>query len=436
MKAFRFYVRRPYLQAPPALAALLEEDAASQVMALRQNMKTPEREIVKREQATLDDIVARAVARRGELPLMKYGYKPAEGSALKLFTSMFLHAGLAHLLGNLLFFFVSGPFIEDVFGRPLFTALYLFGGVVAALTFAARVPDSTAPLVGASGAIAAVMGAYLVRFYASRIEFLFVPILWRPHYNFRFFLPAFVVLPFWFIQPVEMRSEAGSGVAFSAHVGGFVFGAIFAFVVSVIDFEKKYVDPKVTEETTWEMDERLARAIASRRLGDDETAKQILSALLRDQPSNIDALRTALEIATDEEDWPGVDRNATRLITLYVDDKMPDTALELVSDVTAIRGAHLPKFLARAAALVERQGDREWALALYQRLYDIDPTSPAAVGTLVKTSALLRAAGDSDRAREALQKARTHPSCNAEWATTIDSKLALLGPSEEMPWAT
>jgi tetratricopeptide (TPR) repeat protein len=242
--------------------------------------------------------------------------------------------------------------------------------------------------------------------------------------NFRFFLPAFVVLPLWFLEQLwEMQSEGGSGVAFSAHVGGFVFGCAFAFVIGAIRFEQKYVDPKVTKETTWEMDARLARAIAARRYGNDDAAKQDLAALLREDPRNIDALRTSLDIATDAGDWVTGDSLAARLLGAYIEEKHHDTARELIAEVTADRELRIPKFLARAAAFIERLGERDWALDLYERLYDADPVGPGAVGTLVKTSALLRASGDRTRARETLQKARTHPGCNAEWARTIDSKL-------------
>jgi predicted Zn-dependent protease len=232
------------------------------------------------------------------------------------------------------------------------------------------------------------------------------------------------VLPLWFGEQLwEMQSEGGSGVAFSAHVGGFVFGCAFAFVVGMVRFEEKFVDPKVTKETTWEMDGRLARAIEARRYGNDDAARQDLAALLRDDPRNIDALRTSLDMATDAGDWATGDGIAARLLGAYVEEKHLDTARDLIADVTSNLEARLPKFLARAAAFIERLGEREWALQLYERLYDTDPVGPGAVGTLVKTSALLRASGDRARARETLQKARTHPACNAEWARTIDSKL-------------
>ena len=123
----------------------------------------------------------------------------------------------------------SGPFVEDVFGRPLFALLYFGGGLASTLVQASRDADSVIPQVGASGAIATVMGAYLVRFATSKIQFLFIPFWFRPMWTFRFWLPAFVVLPIWFAQQLlGLGKEVESGVGFSAHVAGFVAGLAFA----------------------------------------------------------------------------------------------------------------------------------------------------------------------------------------------------------------
>ncbi|MFL6248530.1 MAG: rhomboid family intramembrane serine protease, partial [Thermoanaerobaculia bacterium] len=133
--AFEFYVRHPYLIPPPDLAELLTPDDLGELHNRARAARLPSFDVVRSEQAQLNAMVERAVASRRELPFAQYGYIPAEGSALTLVTSMFIHAGLMHLIGNLLFFYLSGPFVEDVYGRPLFAALYFVGGIVAALTF-------------------------------------------------------------------------------------------------------------------------------------------------------------------------------------------------------------------------------------------------------------------------------------------------------------
>lgn len=140
-----------------------------------------------------------------------------------LFTSMFLHGGIYHIIGNLVFLKVFGPRVEDLFGAPRFAIYYLFFGIVAALTHILVMPNSTASLVGASGAIAGIMGVYFLSFPAARIECIWFPFLWVP-----FTLPAWLLLAFWFwlqlftIQP---------GVATWAHVGGFLAGMLITILV-------------------------------------------------------------------------------------------------------------------------------------------------------------------------------------------------------------
>jgi membrane associated rhomboid family serine protease len=158
-----------------------------------------------------------------------FGVVPAYFSVLSVFTSMFVHGGLAHLAGNMLFLWIFGDNVEDRLGHGRFIAFYLMCGVVAALAQVALNPDSVVPMVGASGAIAGVMGAYLVLYPRSRVLMLF------PFPLFLFELPAIVFLGVWFfIQflngvnqlPVFEKDAISGGVAFWAHVMGFVAGLI------------------------------------------------------------------------------------------------------------------------------------------------------------------------------------------------------------------
>jgi membrane associated rhomboid family serine protease len=156
----------------------------------------------------------------------------AEG--LTLITSQFLHGGWLHILGNMLFLWIFGNNIEDRFGRMRFLLFYLAGGVVAGLTQVAIDPESTIPTVGASGAIAATLGAYLVLFPRARITSLVFLGFFYQLIN----VPAIVVLVFWFVlQLVDGITSLGvtdatGGVAFFAHIGGFVFGALVAAVLT------------------------------------------------------------------------------------------------------------------------------------------------------------------------------------------------------------
>jgi rhomboid family protein len=151
-----------------------------------------------------------------------------------LVTSQFLHGGWLHLLGNLLYLWIFGNNIEDRLGSALFLFFYLGGGVVAGLTQVAIDPDSSVPLIGASGAIAATLGAYIVLFPGARITTL----VFLGFFYQLIEVPAILVLGFWFLLQLldgigSLGMESGAGVAFFAHIGGFVFGAGIAWLLGV-----------------------------------------------------------------------------------------------------------------------------------------------------------------------------------------------------------
>jgi len=164
-----------------------------------------------------------------------YGMVPDHFTWSTVFTSMFLHGGWLHVLGNMWFLWIFGDNIEDILGHAKFLLFYLLCGVVAALTQYVFDPSSRVPMIGASGAIAGVMGAYMVKFPRSRIvTFVFV---------FFFIttvdIPAWVMLIYWFLLQLaggfesvtaSLYSRSG-GTAFLAHVGGFIAGMVLIFLL-------------------------------------------------------------------------------------------------------------------------------------------------------------------------------------------------------------
>ena len=161
-----------------------------------------------------------------------YGLVPAEFTWPTAFTSMFLHAGWMHVLGNMLFLWIFGDNVEDRMGHGRFLAFYLLAGLAASLAQTWADPTSTLPLVGASGAIAGVMGAYLVLFPRSRVLvlvflFLFIDVVE---------IPAVFFLGLWFLMQLVLgvgrtaADLAGGGVAYWAHAAGFLAGVVGVFV--------------------------------------------------------------------------------------------------------------------------------------------------------------------------------------------------------------
>lgn len=154
---------------------------------------------------------------------------PASLSLPAIVTSMFLHGGWIHFLGNMLYLWIFGDNVEDRMGHGRFLAFYVLCGAAAALAQVTINPDSTVPMIGASGAIAGVMGAYFLLFPRSRILTL-LPIVF---YWELVEVPALYFLAFWFLMQlfsgvgsIGTMADGGGGVAFWAHVGGFVAGAL------------------------------------------------------------------------------------------------------------------------------------------------------------------------------------------------------------------
>jgi membrane associated rhomboid family serine protease len=172
----------------------------------------------------------------GLVPAVLFGFKelppaiavvPAE---LTLLTSMFLHGGWMHLLGNMLFLWIFGNNIEEALGHGRFIVFYLLCGLAAALGQAFSAPGSTTPMVGASGAIAGVLGAYLILFPHANVRTLVWFIVFVRLVN----VPAWIMLGLWFVMQVLgglSTPQGGGGVAFWAHVGGFVAGIILLAVL-------------------------------------------------------------------------------------------------------------------------------------------------------------------------------------------------------------
>jgi membrane associated rhomboid family serine protease len=166
--------------------------------------------------------------------IMAFGLVPAYFSVIDVFTSMFVHGGLAHLAGNMLFLWIFGDNVEDRLGHGRFLAFYLMCGYAAAIAQAVLNAQSLVPMVGASGAIAGVMGAYLVLYPRSRVLMLF------PFPPILFELPAVFFLVMWFLVqflngvnqlPIFERNAISGGVAFWAHVAGFVSGLLLVVVM-------------------------------------------------------------------------------------------------------------------------------------------------------------------------------------------------------------
>ena len=169
---------------------------------------------------------------RGDAFVLQWSAVPAQIMSghqwITILTAMFMHGSWSHIIGNMIFLWAFSPEIEDAMGRGRYLVFYIVGGVVAMLAQVLANPNSSVPNLGASGAIAAVMGAFLVTYPRDRIKAILIILLFVRIT----FIPAFLLIGFWFLtQLVDAGAVAQvqtGGVAYLAHIGGFIFGAVTA----------------------------------------------------------------------------------------------------------------------------------------------------------------------------------------------------------------
>jgi len=168
---------------------------------------------------------------RGDAFVTQWSAIPAQITSghqwITILTAMFMHGSWSHIIGNMIFLWAFAPEIEDAMGPVRYLIFYLAGGLVAMLAQVAADPHSTVPNLGASGAIAAVMGAFMVTYPRDRIKsVLFLFIFFKVTY-----IPAALLIGFWFLTQLfhagAVAQTQTGGVAYLAHVGGFIFGAVF-----------------------------------------------------------------------------------------------------------------------------------------------------------------------------------------------------------------
>ncbi len=269
----------------------------------------------------------------------KYAFVPAHPHAIAYLTANFLHGGWLHLIGNMWFLWLAGFVLEDVWGRPLFTVFYLIAGAAALQFHAWTNPGSIIPCVGASGAIAALMGAFLVRFPKMKIEMLWI-FFFR---IYRFKASAYWLLPLWAFMEVFYGSLFGkaSGVAHWAHVGGFAFGALGAVALRYSGFET-HVNKKVEKELAWECDPEIERANQHVEHGQLDEAVAVLQQHVSAKPNSMDGWNQLRQIYWRRNELPAYHEATAKTCELHLKAKNPDGAWQDYEDFMNSGGQKLP----------------------------------------------------------------------------------------------
>ena len=338
-------------------------------------------------QKRLDELAVSAVEHYRNLGQIRYSYRPDESSMFTVLLSMWVQFSFIAFLGDCFVLFSTAPYLEDVFGRPAFVILYFGGALAAAAIYASFAKDPTIGMYGAAGAVSASVGAFFVRFFKSKLEFFFVPFIWRPQHRYRFFVPAWGAIPFWAaLQLWVATKEYGGGAV--ANLGGFAFGAFFAGGMILSKYEAKHVAPAVAQQTTWMLNEHLVRAAEAI---DPILLQGELVKFFPLKPANDEELQTAIDLARQ-----------------------------------ALEDAPPAPFCAQVAAFADRHRAYDLATIAYDRVCQLEPNSPNTLRHLLRLGTLKKQTGDVIGARTALMRAKTHAGCSDEIRSNIDARLAQL----------
>jgi len=379
-EALEYYWEHPYLE--------LDDDFEVQVYGEADGVEEEFREFAEgmagmfpqertsgdrtKEQAELDRLTDEALASRDAHSFFRWGLIPADFSLIGLVSHMFMHGGWLHLIGNLLILYLAGPFIEDVWGRPLYALFYLLSGCAAAGAYIAFNAGSEVPMIGASGAIAGVMGAFLVHYHRTQIKFFYmVGFFIRGTFD----APAWLMLPLWLGEQVAMAVLIGakvSGIAYWAHIGGFVFGVGGALWIRSSGVIERYVQPRLGEKTSTAVMERpgLDRALVAQSEGRHADAYELLTEEIKTHPDDADTAELYWESATELE-----------------------------------RRAEAAPLMLRALQAQIRNGEAEAVCTMWERVVEADPAIGADAPFLLRLTQLQVKRGDPERARETLRRA-------------------------------
>jgi membrane associated rhomboid family serine protease len=346
----------------------------------------------------------------GQSVTARYGYKPAQGSLLCTFTYMFLHGSPMHLLGNMVFLWLVGCMIEIGCSRLVYSAVYVLTGVAAALFFGLVYPESSAPLIGASGAIAGLMGFYTIMFAGRRVG-VFISL---GFYFTNARVPAIVLLPCWIGNEVYQLFGGGpSNVAYVAHLTGLFSGALAGLA------RKKFIGGVREGGSDQELEDSIAVLMEGglKRLADLDFSGariQFEQVLLKD-PENRKALLHLFRIAKQTPTDDNLHSTANRLLTSL--SRTPGAEQECIAlyreykDVAG-RPALSPESYATLLRMLLKNGELEESAAIVSYLLKNHALLPQLPASLLNLAKAYHKQGSAGNARKCLQVlCKRYPDC-------------------------
>jgi membrane associated rhomboid family serine protease len=450
-RVFEYLAEHPYLELDPRFLDFLRDLGVTEdqiagfeasLQAMKQFGEDPptSARALDREREELEQLVDELLAVLSDMrdhAFFKWGVVPAHMKIHTLITYQFLHGGFWHLFGNLFFLFLAGPFIEDVWGRPLFACFYLLAGAVSALMFAVHYPQLEGPLIGASGSVAGVMGAFLIRYWNAKIRFFYwFFVVFRGTFS----APAWLMLPLWFLRElffaeamdVVAPGSGGGGVAHWAHVWGFAFGLAIAGAIRYYRVEERYIHESIEDKITLVDNTAVEKAMDAAVEGRSDEALTLLRNELAQRPNNVDAALALWNLATARGQEAVAAPHLVRVMRQAVRDEDPALVLNhwhevLEADSDLEIDAPLAARIAEILHEHDRFDDLTQTLAVASRSLESD-TPPGALAKLAKIAA-------AERAPSALvyvNAALAHPDTPVEIRSDLEDLVADLAPAVEI----
>jgi len=371
-------------------------------------------------QEEMDSLAQQFHDLREQSVLLNYGFVPAHKRAIAYLTSMFMHAGWIHLIGNMWFLWLAGFVLEENWGRAIYPAFYLLGGIVASQIHALAYPNSIVPCLGASGAIAALMGAFLVRFPKLKID------MWGTAFfmRFRFKAPAYSLLPLWLLTEIFYGAMVGqmSGVAHWAHIGGFIFGMLGALVIQHTGLEHK-ANAAIEEKVGWTADPAIVQGTECLEQGRWDEGIAILRNYLQAKPDATDALSLLRQLYWRKNDVPAYLEASIKLCQLHLKGQDKEAAVQDYQDYLNAGGNRMPAAAwLELCRIFEGQQNYDRALNEYDHLAQTHPKERQSILALLSAGRislkLMNRPGDALRFYNA---AKASPVPHLDWETNIQA---------------
>ena len=370
-------------------------------------------------QEQLDSLTEQYVQLRSNSVVDKYAFVPAHPTALSYLTANFLHGGWLHLIGNMWFLWLAGFVLEDAWGRPLYSVFYLIAGAAALQLHAWTNAGSMVPTIGASGAVAALMGAFLVRFPKMKIEMLWLLGFFR---SYRFKAPAYALLPLWLLMEVFYGAIFGSSssVAHWAHVGGFVFGALAALSIQHSGLEQK-ANKGIEEELTLASDAEIQQASDLIDHRQFESAISMLSAYAQAHPKSVDAHMLLVHAYRGTNDQSACISTLEKLCAIHAAAGEYELVWKTYEDFMSAGGKDLPANVwldvCRAA---EKMQFFDRAVSEYETLAQAHATERQAISALLSAGRIcMKQLNEPQRALQFFEAAEKSPVPHLDWEQSI-----------------